>query len=156
MENESTLLIDMTETATSKIKEVLKEQELNNSYLRIQMTSNEHGAPGYAFGLEENPSQDDTVVDLGDFKALIDPGTLPLISGSNIDYVEGLHRSGFIITNFGVWTSGMYGYTITGLYTCFILAIPFFAYSLISTLFFSIIIEVIHSLLKVKLRIFKQ
>jgi len=62
----------------------------------------------------------------------------------------------FIITNFGVWTSGMYGYTITGLYTCFILAIPFFAYSLISTLFFSIIIEVIHSLLKVKLRIFKQ
>jgi hypothetical protein len=62
----------------------------------------------------------------------------------------------FIITNFGVWTSGMYGYTIIGLYTCFILAIPFLAYSLISTLFFSIIIEVIHSLLKVKLRIFKQ
>ena len=99
MENESTLLIDMTKTATSKIKEVLKEEERNNSYLRIQMTSNEHGAPGYAFGLEENPSQDDTIVDLGDFKALIDPGTLPLISGSNIDYVEGLHRSGFIITN---------------------------------------------------------
>jgi hypothetical protein len=62
----------------------------------------------------------------------------------------------FIITNFGIWTSGMYGYTIAGLYTCFILAIPFFAYSLISTLFFSIIIEIIHSLLKIKLRIFKQ
>ena len=106
MENESTLLIDMTETATSKIKEVLEEQEINNSYLRIQMTSNEHGAPGYAFGLEEKPSQDDTVVDLGDFKALIDPGTLPLISGSNIDYVEGLHRSGFIITNPNLPTGG--------------------------------------------------
>ena len=106
MENESALLIDMTETATSKIKEVLEEQEINNSYLRIQMTSNEHGAPGYAFGLEEKPSQDDTVVDLGDFKALIDPGTLPLISGSNIDYVEGLHRSGFIITNPNIPTGG--------------------------------------------------
>ena len=106
MENESDLLIDMTETATSKIKEVLEEQEINNSYLRIQMTSNEHGAPGYAFGLEEKPSQDDTVVDLGDFKALIDPGTLPLISGSNIDYVEGLHRSGFIITNPNIPTGG--------------------------------------------------
>ena len=51
MEKESNLLIDMTETATSKIKEVIKEQELNNSYLRIQLTANEHGAPGYAFGL---------------------------------------------------------------------------------------------------------
>ena len=69
MEKESNLLIDMTETATSKIKEVIKEQELNNSYLRIQMTSNEHGSPGYAFGLEDNPNQDDTIVDLGDFKA---------------------------------------------------------------------------------------
>ena len=99
MEKESNLLIDMTETATSKIKEVIKEQELNNSYLRIQLTANEHGAPGYAFGLEDNPNQDDTIVDLGDFKALIDPGTLPLITGSNIDYVEGFQRSGFVISN---------------------------------------------------------
>ena len=99
MKNESDMLIDMTETANSKIKEVLKEQEQSNPYLRIQMTSNEQGGPGYTFGLEENPNQDDTIVDMGDFKTLIDPGTLPLISGSNIDYVEGLHRSGFIITN---------------------------------------------------------
>ena len=47
----------------------------------------------------------------------------------------------FLITNFGVWTSGMYGYTYTGLYTCFVFAVPFFAYSLISTLLFSVIIE---------------
>ena len=49
----------------------------------------------------------------------------------------------FIITNFGVWTSGMYGFTINGLINCYILAIPFFTYSLISTLIFSTIIEFI-------------
>tara|TARA_B110000858_G_C17753209_1_gene450780 strand:- start:706 stop:1197 length:492 start_codon:yes stop_codon:yes gene_type:complete len=54
----------------------------------------------------------------------------------------------FVVTNFGVWSSGMYGYTISGLYTCFILAIPFFAYSIISTLLFSIIIETGFKLLK--------
>ena len=52
----------------------------------------------------------------------------------------------FIITNFGVWASGMYGYTIQGFFNCYILAIPFFAYSLISTLTFSIIIESLYKL----------
>ena len=47
----------------------------------------------------------------------------------------------FIITNFGVWTLGSYGYTFSGFINCYTLAIPFFAYSLISTLIFSTIIE---------------
>ena len=49
----------------------------------------------------------------------------------------------FIITNFGVWTSGMYEYSFSGLITCYTLAIPFFAYSLISTLIFSTFIETV-------------
>ena len=50
----------------------------------------------------------------------------------------------FIITNFGVWSIGSYGYTLEGLITCFTLAIPFFSYSLISTFVFSSIIETIY------------
>lgn len=56
----------------------------------------------------------------------------------------------FLITNFGVWTSGMYGYTLDGLYLCFVLAIPFFAYSLMSTLLFSSIIETAYKFYKTK------
>jgi hypothetical protein len=58
----------------------------------------------------------------------------------------------FVVTNFGVWSSGMYGYTISGLYTCFILAIPFFAYSIISTLIFSVIFETGYKLLNDKFK----
>jgi len=47
----------------------------------------------------------------------------------------------FVITNFGVWSLGSYGYSYNGLITCYTLALPFFAYSLISTLIFSVIIE---------------
>jgi len=48
----------------------------------------------------------------------------------------------FIITNYGVWTtSGMYNHTLEGLLLCYTLAIPFFAYSLISTFIFSSIFE---------------
>ena len=48
----------------------------------------------------------------------------------------------FIITNFGVWSLGSYGYTIEGLIACYILAIPFFGNTIISTLIFSMVIEV--------------
>ena len=47
----------------------------------------------------------------------------------------------FLITNFGVWSLGSYGYTFEGLILCFTLAIPFFAYNLISTFIFAGIIE---------------
>ena len=47
----------------------------------------------------------------------------------------------FILTNFGVWTTGFYGYSASGLITCFTMAIPFFASSLFSTLIFSLLIE---------------
>ena len=52
----------------------------------------------------------------------------------------------FIVTNYGVWTSGMYGYNLEGLLICYSLAIPFFAYSLISTFVFSSIFESVYKL----------
>ena len=59
----------------------------------------------------------------------------------------------FIITNFGVWSIGSYGYTMNGLLTCYTLAIPFFAYSLISTFIFSSIIEAIYKIKDKKIKI---
>lgn len=50
----------------------------------------------------------------------------------------------FIITNFGVWANGLYGYNIVGLISCYTLAIPFFMNTVISTLIFSIFIEIIY------------
>jgi len=47
----------------------------------------------------------------------------------------------YIITNFGVWTLGSYGYTFESLITCYFLAIPFFGNTLISSLIYSMIIE---------------
>ena len=55
----------------------------------------------------------------------------------------------FVITNLGVWVLGSYGYSLEGFIFCYTLAIPFFTYSLISTLLFSFIIEVIYTQLKI-------
>jgi hypothetical protein len=47
----------------------------------------------------------------------------------------------FLITNFGVWSLGSYGYTFEGLIVCYTLAIPFFGYTVISTIIFSGLFE---------------
>lgn len=47
----------------------------------------------------------------------------------------------FVLTNFGVWIFGNYDFTINGLLLCYTLALPFFAYNLISTFIFSGFIE---------------
>ena len=49
----------------------------------------------------------------------------------------------FLITNFGVWTTGYYGLTFQGLLKCYTMALPFYANTLVSTAFFSLLIEFI-------------
>ena len=58
----------------------------------------------------------------------------------------------FLITNFGVWSMGYYGYTLEGLASCYILAIPFFGNTLVSTLLYSLLIEL---LLKISKDLFR-
>ena len=56
----------------------------------------------------------------------------------------------YLFTNFGVWLNGFYDYSLMGLVECYILALPFFGYSLISTLFFSVTIETVYKFSKNK------
>ena len=47
----------------------------------------------------------------------------------------------FVVTNFAVWTGGWYCYTLEGLITCYMMAIPFYVNMLISTLIFAQMFE---------------
>ena len=48
----------------------------------------------------------------------------------------------FIISNFGVWFSGdLYQHSLQGLVNCYIMALPFFTNTLLSTIFFALLIE---------------
>ena len=47
----------------------------------------------------------------------------------------------FLITNFGVWSIGLYGYNFEGLIACYTLAIPFFGQTIVSTLIYAFIFE---------------
>jgi len=45
----------------------------------------------------------------------------------------------FIVSNFGVWTLGGYGYSFEGLFYCYTMAIPFFFNTLASTFVYTLI-----------------
>ena len=48
----------------------------------------------------------------------------------------------FVISNFGVWISGtLYEISVQGLLNCYIMALPFFTNTLLSTMFFAVIFE---------------
>ena len=94
----SKTVVEFTEAATTKLLEVIKEQDAEGQYLRIAVTTDDHGGIEYVFGLEQSPSESDTVVE-GVVKALVDDESAPMLDGSSIDYVEGFERSGFVISN---------------------------------------------------------
>ena len=62
-----------------------------------------------------------------------------VISGSLVFY---------IISNFGVWSLGSYGYSLDGLLICYIAAIPFYTNTLISTILYSALIETLNTVFK--------
>ena len=56
----------------------------------------------------------------------------------------------FIITNFGVWLIGSHSNSL-GLVETYFVALPFFGYSMVSTILYSFIFEIIYKILKTKL-----
>lgn len=59
----------------------------------------------------------------------------------------------FILTNLGVWLMGWYPYTLWGLHTCYLRAIPFFRAQIVSTLVFSVLFYVAFEIVTAKFRI---
>jgi iron-sulfur cluster assembly protein len=63
------------------------------------VTPGPHGGFQYMLGLEKEAKDGDVVVATDSIQVLVDPESAPLIEGAQIDYIEGLMRSGFVISN---------------------------------------------------------
>lgn len=49
----------------------------------------------------------------------------------------------FLITNFGVWVQGFYGYTLSGLAACYVAALPFYHYQVLGALTYGTLLWVV-------------
>ena len=95
----TTPLIEVSDLASEKLEEILNEQGEKGALLRMMVVPGPHGSFQYMLGMEREAKSDDLVVDAPGVQVLVDPESAPLVEGAQIDYVDGLMRSGFVISN---------------------------------------------------------
>jgi iron-sulfur cluster insertion protein len=91
-------MVTISTKAEEKIKELMVEEK-DTVGLRIYVRGG--GCHGYQYGMafESKLSDDDTVIEKGDVKVIMDSQSAPLLSGAEVDYVDSLQGSGFAIKN---------------------------------------------------------
>ncbi|MFH1142073.1 MAG: iron-sulfur cluster assembly accessory protein [Chloroflexota bacterium] len=92
-------MITVSDMASEKLKEVLVEEGEPGAALRIIIMPGPQGGAQYLLTLEQEVNGDDTVVHANGVRIVVDSESVPLLEGTEIDYVEGLMRSGFVINN---------------------------------------------------------
>ena len=98
-------MIVVTDTAAEKLKEILDEEGQPEAALRVIVVPQGGGAQ-YMLALEEGLAEDDLLLHDGGVRVIADVDSAPLLEGAQIDYTEGLMRSGFVITNPNIAISG--------------------------------------------------
>ena len=92
-------IIEITPLASEKLASAVAEQGEHGSMLRVMVMPGAHGGVQYMLGVEQEPGEDDIIIESGSVKILVDAESVPLVEGAQIDYMEGLMRSGFVISN---------------------------------------------------------
>jgi len=92
-------MITLTDKAITAVGRFIASSEMPSAGLRIEVTDG--GCSGYQYGLKLEATQtpDDTVIDCGEVKVFIDPGSLPMLDGMNVDFLDSIDGSGFKFTN---------------------------------------------------------
>ncbi len=95
----TTSLIKVSEAAAEKLSDILKEQGEEGGMLRVMVSPSPDGGYQHVLGVESEPKDDDIVIEAHSISVVIDGESAPLLEGAEIDYVDGLMRSGFVISN---------------------------------------------------------
>lgn len=92
-------MITLTPKALSAVEKFITGAASPVAGLRISISGG--GCSGFQYGmsLEETAAEDDTIVEVGPVKLLVDPFSAPLLSGVTVDFVDSLNGSGFKFEN---------------------------------------------------------
>ncbi|MEL6235807.1 MAG: iron-sulfur cluster insertion protein ErpA [Pseudomonadota bacterium] len=73
--------------------------EIGASVLRVAVEGGGCSGFQYEFRIEERPAEDDLVLDADGCAVVIDPISLPFLSGATVDFADELIGSRFVIDN---------------------------------------------------------
>ena len=92
-------MIQLTETAVGKVREILATQEPKPSGLRIAVVGGGCSGFSYSMAFENSPGLLDKTLNYDGLKVFIDQASLLYLDGAEVDYVESIEGSGFKFNN---------------------------------------------------------
>ncbi len=98
-------MIQLTETAVNKVKEILAAQQPMPAGLRIAVVGGGCSGFNYSMAFENDPGLLDKIYDFSGLKVYIDQASMLYLDGAQVDYVETLEGAGFKFNNPNVRTT---------------------------------------------------
>ncbi|OFC96223.1 HesB protein family protein [Bacillus thuringiensis] len=92
-------MIEVTEQAAFQIKDMLKDAEDGEKYVRLAVHGGGCSGLSYGLGFEVEPKEDDTVLEFFGVEFVIDKESAPIVKGVKVDYKQSMLGGGFTIDN---------------------------------------------------------
>jgi iron-sulfur cluster assembly protein/iron-sulfur cluster insertion protein len=92
-------VITLTDTAASKVKELLDSE--GNPELALRVAVRPGGCSGFSYEMffDSDVASDDEQAEFAGVRVIVDPSSAQLLSGATLDYKDGLQQAGFSINN---------------------------------------------------------
>jgi iron-sulfur cluster assembly accessory protein len=92
-------MVNLTENAIGKVKEILTMQEPAPAGLRISVVGGGCSGFSYSMAFENTPNMLDKTYNYDGLKVFVDQASMLYLDGAEVDYVESLEGSGFKFNN---------------------------------------------------------
>jgi iron-sulfur cluster assembly accessory protein len=92
-------MIQITEKAAGKVKEIMSSQDPAPAGLRISVVGGGCSGFSYSMAFENQPNMLDKTYDYNGLKVFVDQASLLYLDGAEVDFVETLEGSGFKFNN---------------------------------------------------------
>lgn len=92
-------MITLTDSAATKVRQLIEAEGEDGLALRVAVRPG--GCSGFAYEMffDTDISGDDLTAEHDGVKVVVDPSSAQLLTGAELDYKDGLDKSGFEITN---------------------------------------------------------
>ncbi|MGE6257558.1 HesB/IscA family protein [Heyndrickxia sporothermodurans] len=94
-----TSVVTITEAAALQIKDMMKQNEEEGSYLRISVNGGGCTGLSYGMGFDHEKNEEDTEDLQHGITVLVDKESAPILQGTKVDYKQSLMGGGFTIDN---------------------------------------------------------
>ena len=92
-------MITLTDSAATKVRQLIEAEGEDGLALRVAVRPG--GCSGFAYEMffDTDIAGDDLTTEHDGVKVVVDPSSAQLLTGAELDYKDGLDKSGFEITN---------------------------------------------------------